>query len=152
MSNSCDLPDCSRQTPLSMRFSRQEHWSGLPLPSPGDLPGPGMEPGSPGAGQILYQLSYEGSFPILKIFLVSADINKLAIFIWFKEIYQHVEKLHITQNQYFPSGQCLMAKNHAWVQDPFKVPDRQMDVNLPEYGKRFKTIFQRRISARNGNT
>ena len=45
-----------------------------------------------------------------------------------------------------------MAQNHAWVQDPFKVPDRQMDVNLTEYGKRFKTIFQRRISARNGNT
>ena len=31
------------QTPLSMRFSRQEYWSGLPFPSPGDLPDPGME-------------------------------------------------------------------------------------------------------------
>ena len=30
-----------------MEFSRQEYWSGLPFPSPGDLPGPGMEPGSP---------------------------------------------------------------------------------------------------------
>ena len=30
-----------------MRFSRQEYWSGLPCPSPGDLPDPGMEPGSP---------------------------------------------------------------------------------------------------------
>ena len=36
-----------RQTPLSMEFSRQEYWSGLPCPSPGDLPQPGMEPGSP---------------------------------------------------------------------------------------------------------
>ena len=35
------------QTPLSMWFSRQEYWSGLPLPSPGDLPNPGMEPTSP---------------------------------------------------------------------------------------------------------
>ena len=35
------------QAPLSMRFSRQEGWSGLPLPSPGDLPDPGIEPGSP---------------------------------------------------------------------------------------------------------
>ena len=35
------------QAPLSMGFSRQEHWSGLPLPSPGDLPDPGREPGSP---------------------------------------------------------------------------------------------------------
>ena len=30
-----------------MGFSRQEYWSGLPLPSPGDLPDPGTEPGSP---------------------------------------------------------------------------------------------------------
>ena len=30
-----------------MGFSRQEHWSGLPLPSPGDLPDPGIEPASP---------------------------------------------------------------------------------------------------------
>ena len=32
---------------LSMGFSRQEYWSGLPFPSPGDLPDPGLEPGSP---------------------------------------------------------------------------------------------------------
>ena len=31
----------------SMGFSRQEHWSGLPFPSPGDLPNPGIELGSP---------------------------------------------------------------------------------------------------------
>ena len=35
------------QAPLSMGFSRQEYWSGLPFPSPGDLPNPGIEPGSP---------------------------------------------------------------------------------------------------------
>ena len=35
------------QAPLSMGFSRQEHWSGLPFPTPGDLPDPGIEPGSP---------------------------------------------------------------------------------------------------------
>jgi len=34
------------QAPLSMGFSRQEYWSGLPLPSPGDLPHVGIEPGS----------------------------------------------------------------------------------------------------------
>ena len=32
------------QAPLSMRFSRQEYWSGLPFPTPGDLSDPGMEP------------------------------------------------------------------------------------------------------------
>ena len=31
----------------STGFSRQEHWSGLPFPSPGNLPNPGIEPGSP---------------------------------------------------------------------------------------------------------
>ena len=35
------------QAPPSMRFSRQEYWSGLPLPSPGDLPDPGIKPRSP---------------------------------------------------------------------------------------------------------
>ena len=35
------------QAPLSMEFSRQEYWSRLPFPSPGDLPDPGIEPGSP---------------------------------------------------------------------------------------------------------
>ena len=34
----------ARQGPLSMRFSRQEYWSGLPFSSPGDLPDPGVEP------------------------------------------------------------------------------------------------------------
>ena len=35
------------QASLSIGFSRQEYWSGLPFPSPGDLPNPGIEPGSP---------------------------------------------------------------------------------------------------------
>ena len=35
------------QAPQAMEFSRQEYWSGLPYPSPGDLPNPGIEPGSP---------------------------------------------------------------------------------------------------------
>ena len=35
------------QAPQSMEFSRQEYWSGVPFPSPGDLPNPGIEPVSP---------------------------------------------------------------------------------------------------------
>ena len=34
------------QAPLSMEFPRQEYWSGLPFPSPGGLPNPGIEPAS----------------------------------------------------------------------------------------------------------
>ena len=37
----------AHQAPLSMEFSRQEYWSGLSFPSPGDLPNPGIEPKSP---------------------------------------------------------------------------------------------------------
>ena len=37
----------ARQASLSMGFSRQEYWSGLPFPSLGDLPNPGIEPESP---------------------------------------------------------------------------------------------------------
>ena len=37
----------AHQAPLSMGFSRQGYWSGLPIPSPGDLPDPGIKPGSP---------------------------------------------------------------------------------------------------------
>ena len=37
----------AHQAPPSIEFSRQEYWSGLPFPSPGDLPGPGIEPRSP---------------------------------------------------------------------------------------------------------
>ena len=35
------------QASQSMGFSKQEYWSGVPFPSPGDLPDPGIEPGSP---------------------------------------------------------------------------------------------------------
>ena len=37
------LWDVARQAALSMGFSRQEYWNGLPFPSPGDLPNPGIE-------------------------------------------------------------------------------------------------------------
>ena len=43
----CDPMDCTCQAPLSMGFFRQDYWSGLPSPSPGDLPNPGIEPGCP---------------------------------------------------------------------------------------------------------
>ena len=42
-----DPMDCiAHQAPLSVEFVKQEHWSGLPFPSPGDLPDPGIEPAS----------------------------------------------------------------------------------------------------------
>ena len=51
----------AHQAPLSMEFSRQGYWSGLPFPSLGDLPHPGIEPRSPALQAILYFLSHQGS-------------------------------------------------------------------------------------------
>ena len=47
MSDSAILWTVAHQAPLSMGFPRQEYWSGLPFPFPGDLPNPGIELGSP---------------------------------------------------------------------------------------------------------
>ena len=46
MSDSVILWTVAHQAPLSIGFFRQEYWSGLPFPSPGDLPDPGIEPRS----------------------------------------------------------------------------------------------------------
>ena len=47
MSNSCDPWTVAHQAPMSMGFSRHKYWSGLPFPSPGDLPHPGIKPRCP---------------------------------------------------------------------------------------------------------
>ena len=83
----CDPWTAAHQAPLSMRFFRQGHWSGLPFPSPGDLPNPGIEPGSPAlqADSLLTELQGKPCFRIsgfirklLKI--QHADVSRL--FLW----------------------------------------------------------------------
>ena len=49
------------QAAPSMGFSRQEYWSGLPFPSPENLPDPGIESGLPHCRQMLYRPSHQGS-------------------------------------------------------------------------------------------
>ena len=57
----------AHQAPLSVEFSRQEFWSGLPCPSPGDPPNPGIEPGSP-ASQAHFLLSESQTIvPVLNL-------------------------------------------------------------------------------------
>ena len=62
MSDSLAIPwNVACQALLSMKFSRQEYWRGLPFPSPGDLPNSGIEPGSPAlqADSLLTELLLE---------------------------------------------------------------------------------------------
>ena len=62
MSNSFATPwTVAHQAPLSTGFSRQEYWSGLPFPSLGDLPNPGIEPMSPVGQAYSLPLSHQGS-------------------------------------------------------------------------------------------
>ena len=49
------------QNPLSVEFSRQEYWSGLPFPSPGDLSNPGIKPRTPALQEDYLPLSQQGS-------------------------------------------------------------------------------------------
>ena len=52
----------AHQAPLSVEFPRQEYWSGLPFPSSGDLPDPGIKPRSPELQVDLWESAYNG-FP-----------------------------------------------------------------------------------------
>ena len=64
----------THQAPPSMGFSRQEYWSGLPFPSPGDLPDPAIEPGSP-AFQADALTSEPPEKPLLRIVWKQIDLR-----------------------------------------------------------------------------
>ena len=66
MSDSTTPWTISHQVPLSMEFSRQEYWSGLAFPSPGDLSDPGIEPRSPALQVDSLSLSYQESPSVIK--------------------------------------------------------------------------------------
>ena len=54
----CELLDCSPQPPLSMGFFRQEYWRGLPFPTPGSFPNPGIGPTSPVSSALVDRCFY----------------------------------------------------------------------------------------------
>ena len=80
---------CDSMAPLSMVSSRQEVWGGLPFPSPGDLPDPRTEPGSP-AFQILYHLSHKGGFQVALVVKNSpvnaGESKRLRFNLWVRKI------------------------------------------------------------------
>ena len=59
----------AHQAPLSMGFSRQEYWSGLPFPSPGDLPHPGNEPASPASAGGFFTTEPQLAFDCMLMYL-----------------------------------------------------------------------------------
>ena len=67
----------AHQAPLSMEFPRQEYWSGLPFPSPGDLLHSGMEPGSPAlqANSLLTEPPQKPTDPLGLILLTSKMLS-----------------------------------------------------------------------------
>ena len=71
----CDPVDCSSLALLSVGFPRQDYWSGLPFPSPGDLPNPGIDPGSPAlqADSLPFEPWFNGS----KASLVAQRLKRL---------------------------------------------------------------------------
>ena len=75
----------ARQAPLSVGFSRQENWSGLPLPPPGDLPDPGIEPVSLAALALaggFFTTSTTWETPISKILLFYRVVIITGILAW----------------------------------------------------------------------
>ena len=82
----------THQAPLSMEFSRQEYWSGLSFPSPGDLPNPGIKPASPA----LWADSLPSELPSLRLCslvqtlhylpppLLYNDMDILLILLWWE--------------------------------------------------------------------
>ena len=71
------------QVPLSMRYSRQGYWSGLPFPSPGDLPNPGIEPGSSALQANSLPAELQGKITHLFIHsIVDRDVSILWLLGW----------------------------------------------------------------------
>ena len=70
----------AHQAPLSMGFSRQEYWGGLPCPPPGDLPNPGIEPGSPALQADSLPLRYQWSPKSNIQYKISIDFVFITVF------------------------------------------------------------------------
>ena len=75
MSDSVTFWTVPHQDPLSMEFSRQEYWSGLPFPSPGDLPDPGIQPRSPTSQVDSLPFEPSGKPPHNSIYLSSVQFS-----------------------------------------------------------------------------
>ena len=72
----------ARQAPLSMGFSREEYWSGLPFPSPGALSDPGTETRSPALTGGLFTTEPPGKPRMANLFILEITIHMLSALLW----------------------------------------------------------------------
>ena len=94
----------AHQAPPSMEFSRQEYWSGLPFPSPGHLPDPGIKPRSPAlqADALPSEPPKKPFSPLLKMLCICFQYTGKNIF------FVHLCMLGRTQNSHFLSSMYLI--------------------------------------------
>ena len=108
--------DC--RGPLSMEFSRQEYWNGLPFPSPEDLPDPGIEHRSPTLQADSLPAEPQGK-------LKDTGVGSLSLLQW---IFQTQESnrglLHCRQILYQLSYQGSKARKHKETDCPQELPER----------------------------
>ena len=118
------------QSPLSMKFFGQEHWSGLPFPIPGDLPDPGIKPASPAlAGGfsasatwkarsgdawckiiIILRTKFRGSFQCS-----CSDMKKLCIIIAFSLNLQFLKQAELLQSHFYVIFTFIMIRSMAGI-------------------------------------
>ena len=79
--------------PLSMGFSRQESWSGLPCPPPGDPPAQGSSLGLLHCRQFLYCLSYQGG-PPNSLYVLKSFVQSLICSLWISRCTQALDASH----------------------------------------------------------
>ena len=66
----------AHKAPLSMGFPRQEYWSGLPFPYPGDLPNPGIEPRSSALQAVSLLIEPPGKMALVDVRMNTVDVYK----------------------------------------------------------------------------
>ena len=96
----------AHQAPLSMGFSRQEYWSGLPFPSPGNLPNPGIEPRSPALQADALTSEPPGkrskmSYAYVFVSMTSKVFTFFSVIILCRELIPHFQRLFLKEKKLF---------------------------------------------------
>ena len=124
-------PWTAHQAPPPMGFSRQEYWSGLPFPSPGDLPNPGIKPRSPalqadaltseppGKPQLLKATWIPWLWLLLPVSLSHAAVYHLQISHWLKLCVHHHISFFDPQASFPLSPVIILGSGKSHLQTPF---------------------------------